>query len=73
MKKKFITLQIEFFKNQNPETIENQLRRLVKQRKFPAFRKCIPMVHYKNLKQIDLRDDFPMMVDDDDINKELEG
>jgi len=69
MKKKIITIQFVFFKNQDPEMLERLFRRLSKERKFPPFSKCIVMVHHKNLKQRNLKEEFPLMVDENDIKK----
>jgi hypothetical protein len=73
MRKKQITFQFEFFKSQDPEQLEQVFRRLVKQRRFPAFSKCLPMVHYKNLKQRDLREEFPLMVNENDLKHKTES
>ena len=69
MKKRIITVQLEFFKNQSPEYIENLLRELQHKKKFPPFGKCLVMVHYKNLRQIGMKERFPLMVDESDAKK----
>ena len=64
MKKRNITVNIEFFKNQDPDTIEQLLRRLVEQKRFPAFHRCMVMVNHKNLKSIKnnkSESDFPVV------------
>lgn len=70
MKKRVITIQLEFFHNQDPEYIENRLRELQHKKQFPPFGKCLIMVHYKNLRQIGMKEKFPLIVDDLDA-KEL--
>ena len=67
VKKKFIVMYFEFMKSQDLEELETKIRNLVKKRQFPAFRKFIPMIHYKNLKPIMFRQ--PLVVNEDDLKK----
>ena len=67
IKKKFVIMYFEFMHSQDVEELEMKIRRLVKKRQFPAFRKFIPMVHYKNLKPITFRQ--PLVVSKDDLEK----
>lgn len=69
MKKRTMILFIEFFENQDPKKIEDQLRWLVKKKRFPRFQTLLTMVNYKNLKQRNIKEEFPLMVEPDDIKK----
>lgn len=67
IKKKFVALYFEFFDNQDIEKLEAQIRNLVKKKQFPAFRKLVPMVHYKNLRPIVFRQ--PLVLSKDDLEE----
>ena len=67
VKKKFVILYFEFMQSQDLEELETKIRSLVKKRQFPAFRKLIPMVHYKNLKPVMFKQ--PLVVGKDDLKK----
>lgn len=67
IKKKFVVLYFEFMQSQDLEKLEHQIRRLSRQRKFPAFRKLIPMVHYKNLRPIVFNQ--PLVMNKDELEE----
>ena len=67
VKKKFVIMYFEFMKSQDIEKLEGTIRKLVKNRQFPAFRKFIPMIHYKNLKVVGFNQ--PVVINKDELNR----
>lgn len=67
IKKKFVIMYFEFMQSQDIEKLEGTIRKLVKQRQFPAFRKLIPMVHYKNLKLVGFNQ--PVVMNRDELER----
>lgn len=52
VKKSVMILYLEFYHPQDIAELESSLRTLSKKKKFPAFRKLIPMINYRNMKGI---------------------
>ena len=73
MRKRRMIFQIEFFRNQDPEMMEKLLRRLSKEKRIPPFSRCTIMIDHKNLTQRNLKEEFPMMVDESDVEHKTES
>jgi len=66
LRKKHV-IYIEFFKDVDPKRLEDTLRSLTP-KTIPPFRNIKTMISYKNMKRIDIREEHPLLVTEEDVN-----
>lgn len=75
VRKKQVILYIEFFKPQDIEKLEKMIKSLVDRKMFPPIYTLIPMISYRNMKQIKPQDfikktDVPLVTSPTELGRE---